>query len=172
MQLQNLSLSVACLVSTSKYSQPSYYCFPVEALPSDNICRRMFRGQTSIMVVSPKQSKCYRRDIPNSQEEIKKAITMSTQQIISQLGLLIYPDYCSNKMLTLLCFFYFPTYVQVQQRNRTPSKTRIPLPSAVRRNHGSRPRECSRRVRSFWGPFCNGCNCTYSSDETGANEPV
>lgn len=184
MQLHcQLLLSILCLGATSKlfsYSQScqsSYFCYPAEkALPANHVCRTSFPNQTSIMVPSPRQTHHMGRNIPAKSEHmvIESIIAVSLKAIATEIAGVSYPDYCSNKILTLLCFFYFPTCFTSDNEAKTLYPPIFPCRQLCE-ELTAEDTECTKKVKQHlprWGPLYDHCNYTYFNGLTGKEEPV
>ena len=75
--------------------------------------------------------------------------------------LLTSKDQCSNKIGTLLCFFYFPSCNIVQIGSMNLTFTTFPCRSLCE-EVTALDSECSRIIPNHtWGPYFQGCNLTY-----------
>ena len=152
------------------YGQPSYFCYPVsEVLPKDHACRVAFPNLTSVMIPSPEQTLLHERNPPVQELEIQAAINESIQALNQEIGLLSYPDYCSNRILTLLCFYYFPT-CSTSLLNGLLDPV-FPCRSLCEELTAPES-ECSKSIDSHWGPRYKNCSATYWSGTTGGELPV
>ena len=160
------SLLIALLCTLGVKSQPSYSCLPASAvLPTDHVCRDIYTNDTIIMVPNPEQTHFFRRNAPTDLKDIQTAVNESCKEIQRQIVAFSSPDYCSNKILTLLCFFFFPICGYGENGLAPPVFPCLSLCKEVTAPESN----CSRRVNNYWGPIYKGCNYTYYSGGDSSN---
>ena len=160
-------LIVSLLCTLGVESQPSYSCLPASAvLPTDHVCWNIYTRDTSVMVPNPQQTHFMHRNPPNDLKDIQAAVNESRNEILLQICVFSSPDYCSNKILTLICLFYFPTCRYGENGLLPPV---FPCHSLCKEVTAPES-ECSRRVNNYWGPIYKGCNYTYYSGGDSLNE--
>ena len=167
MLLSYLLISLLCTLGV-KSNQPSYFCYPIASvLPPDHDCWKIFNNETMVMVPGPEQTNVFLRNVPNDPKEIRSVLDASISASQQQIGLLSNPDYCSKKILTLICLFYFPTCGYDSEGDLLPPF--FPCLSVCEEVTAPKS-ECSRRINSTWGPYYNGCNYQYFSGGDSINK--
>ena len=161
------SLLIYLLYTLGVESQPSYFCLPAcEVLPTDHVCWNIFDKNTSVMVPNPEQTRSFGRNPPTDPKDIGVAVNESSNEILRQISAFSYPDYCSNKILTLVCLFYFPTCGYGENGLLPPVFPCLSVCEEVTAPES----ECSRRINNIWGPVYKGCNYTYYSGGDAYNK--
>ena len=134
--------------------------------PKNHICSTLFPNLTSVMAPNPSQINERRNGFLtnlNPRQHFEDSLVQFEQ--LERLFLSTFAgDTCSDKIATLLCFFYFPSCNEVELGNSTPKFTAFPCRSLCEEVTAI-DSECTKRFTgSTWGPHFLGCNYTYGGD--------
>ena len=159
-------------VSSSKILTPiqqSEFMCMEEKFPENHVCKTLFPRHSSIMVPNPDQILNNGILRLNSLEDYFNASLDEFKKVSS---LLTSRYQCSNKIATLLCFFYFPSCSIAEINSKKEIFTAFPCRSLCK-EVTALDSECTRIIpNNKWGPFFQGCNFTYGNDMTGQARQV
>ena len=149
--------------------EDEFTCIPAN-FPSEHVCGTLFPNLTSIMSPNPNQING-RQNTLFSGFSPELYFNNSLAEFENFRSLLTGKDQCSNKIATLLCFFYFPSCSEVGYGSEKKRYTVFPCRTLCE-EVTALDSECTRTIPKTWGPFFQGCNYTYGEDENGHTRQV
>ena len=172
MSLSSVLLALCAIAFQARFSlqnviipEDDFACIPA-AFPADHVCKTLFPNLTSIMAPSPSQI----IGGPNTFNP-ELSFSNSLKNFSEWKNLLTGEDQCSNKIATLLCFFFFPSCTEVRSDSGSQKYVAFPCQSLCQEVTalGS---QCTSMLPKSWGPYFLGCNYTYGTDINGHTRNV
>ena len=143
-------------------SEDEFMCIPAN-FPKNHVCRTLFPNHTRVMAPNSFQINERRNGFFYSRtpEQHLSATMVEFEKVLRHLTEKVQ---CSDKIATLLCFFYFPSCTDVQIGSKDLKFTAFPCRSLCE--------EVTALDSDSWGPYFQGCNYTYGEDMNGHTRQV